>query len=136
MGKAADPQPIKFPDAKATYSQQGYEVKSAPSMARPAASRTAGPSTAATASRRPPSSSLRQPVPLSPGGSLKLVFKQQYPDGKHSLGRFRLSLTNDTGPLNFGLSKEVIEVLAIAPISAPPNRLPSSSPTSVPPTRT
>jgi hypothetical protein len=120
-GKAADPQPIKFPDAKATYSQQGYEVKSAVD------GKVGGePNGWAIYGGHGKSQTALfltgQPVPLSPGGSLKLVFKQQYPDAKHSLGRFRLTLTNDPGPLNFGLSKEVIDVLAIAPDQRTPEQ--------------
>lgn len=39
---------------------------------------------------------------------------QKYTDGMHALGRFRLSTTTDNVPLQFGIPKDVQEVLAVA----------------------
>ena len=39
---------------------------------------------------------------------------QKYTDGMHALGRFRISTTTDAVPLQFGIPKDVQEVLAVA----------------------
>jgi hypothetical protein len=49
------------------------------------------------------------------GGIVKIVIKQQYTDGKHLLGRFRLALTGSPAPVNFGLPAPLIEILAVHP---------------------
>jgi len=57
---------------------------------------------------------LKVPLAASQGGEIKIVLHQQYPDGKHTLGRFRLGLTAAAAPLNFGLPSNIVEVLALA----------------------
>ena len=51
----------------------------------------------------------------SPSGSvLKFVMNQQYQDGKHSLGRFRLSITNSPRPIDLnGPPKNIAAIMAI-----------------------
>ena len=44
-------------------------------------------------------------------GRLKLVMNQQFQDGKHAIGRFRISLTQAEPPLTFGLSDELAGLL-------------------------
>jgi len=53
--------------------------------------------------------------PLGEGSSMILTFKlrQEYQGGKHSLGRFRLSVATDKKPLDFGLPDRVVQVLAL-----------------------
>ena len=51
------------------------------------------------------------PKPLQ-GAILKLSFVQNFNTGKHALGRFRLSVTDSTEPLDFGLPKDIQHILA------------------------
>ena len=47
-------------------------------------------------------------------GSLRVVLRQQYTDGKHPIGRFRLSVTDAEGELNFGAPGDIAVILAVA----------------------
>lgn len=111
-----EPQKIKFSDALATYSQQSYDVKTAidgKNEGEPNgwAVYPEGAGKAQTAIFTCAQNG--QPFALDQtGGMLKIVLNQQYPDGKHSLGRFRLSVTNAAPPLNFGIPTEILDVLS------------------------
>ena len=54
--------------------------------------------------------------PFGDGNPILLTFqlRQEYQDGKHSLGRFRLSATADAKPVDFGVPETIAEILAIA----------------------
>ncbi|QDT15230.1 DUF1549 domain-containing protein [Alienimonas californiensis] len=49
------------------------------------------------------------------GSRLKIVIDQQYQDGKHALGRFRLSVARQPRPVPLGLPAESASLLATAP---------------------
>jgi len=48
------------------------------------------------------------------GTLLSFVLKQNYDDGTHSLGRFRLSVSTASRPVNLGLPGEITAILAVA----------------------
>ena len=54
--------------------------------------------------------------PFGDGEPILLTFqlRQEYQDGKHSLGRFRLSVTADAKPVDFGVPEAVAKILEIA----------------------
>jgi hypothetical protein len=55
------------------------------------------------------------PLQIEGGALLTFTLNQQFPDGKHLLGRFRLSVTNSTAPFEKGaLPPEVTAALAVA----------------------
>ncbi|MCA9200122.1 MAG: hypothetical protein KDA87_21435, partial [Planctomycetales bacterium] len=43
---------------------------------------------------------LAAPVVIPDGGRLRIRLSQQYPDGKHNIGRFRIAVTDATNPLD------------------------------------
>ena len=51
-----------------------------------------------------------------PTGDFVITLKmtQNYPDGKHALGRFRWSVTSAPSPLSFGLPDDIKKILAVA----------------------
>ncbi|MEM9702365.1 MAG: hypothetical protein AAF907_07975, partial [Planctomycetota bacterium] len=52
-------------------------------------------------------------VGLAGGSRMKIVIDQQYQDGKHSLGRFKLSVARHARPVPLGLPAEAATLLAI-----------------------
>jgi hypothetical protein len=54
-----------------------------------------------------------KPLQVGPG-SLRVVLRQQYADARHLIGRFRLSVTDADGELNFGAPGEIASILAVA----------------------
>ena len=118
-GKPVEPQKIKFTDAFATFSQQGYDVKSAvdgQAGGEPNGWAIYQDGVGKSQTAVFVCAQNNQPLAIGPSGSiLKFVLNQQYPDGKHSLGRFRLSLTDEPAPLNYGLPREIVDILAAAP---------------------
>jgi hypothetical protein len=55
---------------------------------------------------------LATPLDGARGGVLEFTIHQNFADNEHSLGRFRISVTDTTAPLSFGLPVEVSSVLA------------------------
>ncbi|HWB04006.1 MAG TPA: DUF1553 domain-containing protein, partial [Verrucomicrobiales bacterium] len=109
------PQKIVFNDAEATYNQGGYEIKKA--INGQVGNEPDGWAIFPEGQGKPQTAVFRckDPVNLGAGGgTVKIVIKQQYTDGKHSLGRFRLALSGSQAPVNFGLPAPVHDVLAIA----------------------
>ena len=47
---------------------------------------------------------------------ITVVMKQEHQDNKFQLGKFRLSLTDSAKPLDFGLPKNISDLLAIVPV--------------------
>ncbi len=114
--------PVKFADAIATYNQGGYDVKSAIDGQTPGEPN--GWAIHPGGIGKPQTAIFMTGAPFSLGGEgvLTLVFKQQYPDGKHTLGRFRVGVTNDPAPLGFGLPQPVTDVLATAAATRTPEQ--------------
>jgi hypothetical protein len=117
------PQKITFGDAVATYSQGGYDIKGA--INGKAGGEPDGWAIFPEGQGKTQTAVLRCKDPVNTGatgGTVKIVIKQQYTDGKHLLGRFRLALTGSAAPVNFGLPAPVLEVLALAPDKRTPEQ--------------
>ena len=107
------PQKLSFENSLATFSQGGYPVASAvdgkvaPSGNGWAISPQMGNVHFA---------SFQVKQKLSFKGPLQLTFtlKQEFQSGQHSLGRFRLAVTDVPAPISYGLPKEVKAIFAIA----------------------
>ena len=123
-GPNAKPVAIKFTKAIATYQQGQYEVANAingragpdPDGWGIFPDGIGKPQTAIFSC-----STNGKPLELGPG-QLRVVLRQQYNDGKHLLGRFRLSLSSSQGELNFGLPAALTAILAIAPAQRSPEQ--------------
>ncbi|MBX3436674.1 MAG: hypothetical protein KF861_04225, partial [Planctomycetaceae bacterium] len=58
--------------------------------------------------------SLKEPLTFDDASMLTFVLDQRFLDRKHWLGRFRISLTDAETPLEFGVPRQVDDILAIA----------------------
>ncbi len=108
-GKAV---PLKFSGAQATFSQDGYDVKSAID-----GNSTAGSGNGWAISPRMGEVHRAvfsfQEAPTT-GGLLTVRLHQPFDDGQHTLGRFRLGVTGQGGTLDAGLPEAVSLALAVA----------------------
>ena len=106
--------PIKlsFENALATFSQRGYSIASAvDGKVEPAANGWAispqmGRSHFA-------SFQVKSPVTYLGPTNLKITMKQEFQSGQHSLGRFRVAVTDAAKPISYGLPEEVTEIFAV-----------------------
>ncbi len=103
---------IKLQNAKATFSQAGYKVEDAidgkitpqtdngwaiaPQLGRDHSARF----------------ELKTPLDSVKDRLLEFTIHQNFQDGQHSLGRFRISVTDSKPPLNFGLPPAISTILA------------------------
>ena len=116
--------PIKlsFENALATFSQRGYAVASAvDGKVEPAANGWAispqmGRSHFA-------SFQVKSPVTYLGPTNLKITMKQEFQSGQHSLGRFRVAVTDAAKPISYGLPEEVTEIFAVEEHNRTPQQL-------------
>ena len=107
-------QKIVFSEATATFNQGGFDVVRA--INGDATGGADGWAIHPDGIGKPQVATFRCKEPVtSAGGTVKIVIHQQYTDGKHSMGRFRLALTGAEGALSFGLPVAVLDALALAP---------------------
>ncbi len=59
--------------------------------------------------------SLKEPLTLQQATRLTIALDQRHADRKHLLGRFRISVTDAENPLEFGVPRNIDQILAIAP---------------------
>ena len=113
-------EPAKFAkltlqNAKADFSQNGYDVKTAIDGKTP----QAGNGWAIAPQQKKNHVAVfetKANAGSSSGSVLKFVMNQQYQDGKHSLGRFRVSVTNTPRPINLnGPPANIAAILKIEP---------------------
>ena len=117
---AGQARPLKFSAALASFSQEGYDVKSAiDGNAAAGAGNGWGISPRLGEAQR--AVFAIQDAPAS-GGLLTVRLHQQLDDGQHALGRFRLGITGQAGPLQLGLPDEVSLVLAVAESARSPEQ--------------
>ena len=102
----------KFGNATATFSQQNFNAKQVVD-----GNKTASNNGWAIAPQLGKNQTavfeLKAPVNYKEGTILSFVLHQNYNDGKHALGRFRVSVTTDPLPLKFGMPKEIKQILAL-----------------------
>ncbi len=111
-GCTTEVQPLPLQHAHATFSQEGFPVAAAID-GNPATGWAIAPKTS-----RAQTAYFELKTPLSNADQARLTFSllQQYPGGKHNIGRFRLSVTSAPVPLEHGqLPKPVYEALQIEP---------------------
>ncbi len=111
--KGAKSHPVALADARATFSQENYDVKTAidgkidRSNNGWAISPEVGRDQAAVFAFKDP---------LVRDAVTRLTFKldHRYQDDKHVLGHFRISVTDADNPLEFGVPQEIDDLLRIA----------------------
>lgn len=114
IAPAHDPQKfsrVKFSTARASFSQKSYEVAKAID-GNPGGPNAGWAISPEIGKNQTAIFSIADPVQLEGGSILRFTLKQPY-DEIHTLGKFRLSVTTQTGPLPFALPADVKEALAI-----------------------
>ncbi|MEN8774805.1 MAG: DUF1549 domain-containing protein [Akkermansiaceae bacterium] len=100
---------VKFATAKATFSQKNYEV------AKAIDGKPGGPNAGWAISPqigKNQTAIFNLTEPIKKGSLLRFTLSQPF-DEVHTLGKFRLSVTTQTGPLQFALPANVKEALAV-----------------------
>jgi WD40 repeat protein len=107
--------PVKLAlrNALATFSQKGYPVATAIDGKVP--DRSNGWAIAGALGKAHMASfETKQDHVFKGGSELTFTLKQQYLDAKHTLGRFRLAVTDAPRPVNFGVPAAVKAIFAVA----------------------
>jgi hypothetical protein len=103
---------IKLQNAQATTSQGGYDVKTAVD-GNGAAEAENGWAIAPELGRNHAATfEVASPLEGAKGRMLELTLHQNFVDGQHSLGRFRVSVTDAAPALNYGLPPAIAAILA------------------------
>lgn len=114
QGKPDEKQTVKLHNAKADFSQQGYEIATAIDGKKPT-SGNGWATSPRTGENRTATFELEQPLMFEEGFVLHFTLDQMYQDNTHTLGKFRISMTDAEGPVNFGNSREIIEIVNKVP---------------------
>ena len=102
---------VKLQNAQATFTQVSFDVRQA--IDGDAASRNNGWAIAGQLGvDQTAIFELSEPLEKGKEQLLQLLMHQAHPDGDHTLGRFRVSVTDAVPPHNFGLPPELIAILA------------------------
>ncbi len=117
IGPVGDPdaaRPVKLTTALADFSQENYGIATAVDGKTPGANNgwAISPKTGVTHW-----ATFQLAEPLGSKGPQQLTFtlNQRYQDNKHSLGRFRISVTSAEEPVGLSLPHSLTEALATAP---------------------
>jgi len=107
------PVKLAFQNALATFSQNNYSVTTA--IDGKVAPNNNGWAIAPQMGKTHYASfETKQNLSFKGGAELTFTLKQQLQSGKHSLGRFRLAVTDAPRPVNFGLPSEAKAIFAVA----------------------
>ena len=106
------PRQVALQNAQANFSQDGYAVATAIDGQAPASGNgwASSPQLGVT---RLASFETKEDLKIAGGATLRFVLNQQYQDGTHSIGRFRISVTTEPRPLEFGLAPEIADLVAL-----------------------
>ncbi|NNJ26198.1 DUF1549 domain-containing protein [Alienimonas chondri] len=105
---------IKLQNAQATFSQNGYDVKTAIDGKSPASGNGWALSPDLGKEHRAVFET-KEDLGHAGGTRLRITLNQQYQDGTHALGLFRLSVARQPRPVSLGLPAEPAKLLAVAP---------------------
>lgn len=107
------PHKLSFDNALATFSQGGYPVASAVD-GKVASNRNGWAISPQMGKVHFASFQVKEKVSFKGPVQLTFTLKQQFQSGQHSLGRFRLAVTNVPPPISYGLPKNVKDIFAVA----------------------
>jgi hypothetical protein len=103
---------IKLAQAKATFAQGGYPIVSAIDGNSQAEANNGWAISPQTGRDHSAKFDLVTPIEGAKNGVLEVSLHQNYADAQHSLGRFRISVTDAATPFNFGLPADIAAILA------------------------
>jgi hypothetical protein len=103
---------IKLQNAQATVSQGGYDVKTAVDGNATAEADNGWAIAPDMGRDQAATFELASPLEGAKGRMLELTLHQNFFDGQHSLGRFRISVTDAASGINFGLPPAIATILA------------------------
>jgi len=103
---------LKLEKAEATFNQGGYEVATAIDGINTGGANNGWAVAPQFGRDHAAKFELATPVEESKDRLIELTIHHNFGDGKFSLGRFRISVTDATKPLNLGLSPEIGAILA------------------------
>ena len=112
---------VELQNAQATFSQNGYDVKTAIDGKSPATGNGWALSPQLGKEHRAVFET-KADLGHAGGTRLRITLNQQYSDGKHALGLFRLSAARRPRPVPLGLPAEPAALLAIAPADRSPEQ--------------
>lgn len=107
------PQKLTFENALATFSQNGYPVATAID-GKVAAAGNGWAISPQMGKDHYASFQVKSPSSFEGPTDLQIILKQEFQSGQHSLGRFRVAVTDVAKPISYGLPEEVIQILEIA----------------------
>mgnify|MGYP000224075007 CR=1 FL=1 len=97
-------------NAKADFSQGNYDVATAIDGKKPG-SNNGWATSPRVGENRVATFEFKEPVGSEAGTILHFTFDQNYNDRQHTIGRFRLSVTTSPAPLQFGLPKNILQIV-------------------------
>ena len=107
------PQKLTFENALATFSQNGYPVASAiDGKVAPAGNGWA--ISPQMGKNHYASFQVKTPATFDGPTDLEILLKQEFQSGQHSLGRFRVAVTDLAKPISYGLPEEVVQIFGVA----------------------
>jgi WD40 repeat protein len=111
-GKPDEKQTLVLQNAKADFSQANFDVAGVIDGNK-TASNNGWATHPETGKNRVATFELKEPLALTGEIVLQFTLDQMYDGRDHTIGRFRLSVTNAPTPLNFGLPQNVIEIARV-----------------------
>ena len=106
-------QKLSFENALASFSQGRYPVASAVD-GKVAPSNNGWAISPQMGKTHYASFKVRSPVKFDGPTNLEITLKQEYQGGQHSLGRFRVAVTDVAGSISYGIPEEVKKIFAVA----------------------
>ncbi|MEZ6057120.1 MAG: DUF1553 domain-containing protein [Planctomycetaceae bacterium] len=110
--KGAKPGAVKLINPKADFSQDGYSIASAID-GKQDASGNGWATHPETGKNRTATFEVESPVAREGGSKLFFTLDQKYQGKDHTIGRFRISVTDATPPLSEGLADNILAVLKV-----------------------
>lgn len=111
--KPNEKQKVKLTNAKADFSQDNYDVATAIDGKAPA-NGNGWATSPRVGEDRVATFELETPLTLEGGAVLQFTLDQQYTDNQHTIGKFRISVTTKSVPVDFGYPKQILEVVQTA----------------------
>lgn len=109
-GQPDKKQTLKLKNAQADFAQDGYSAASAIDEKRANAG-NGWATSPKVGENRTATFELESPVTFDEGMILNFSLDQQYQDNQHSIGKFRISVTDGMTPVNFGNAKFLIDIV-------------------------
>ncbi len=120
-GKPGQKEQVKLHNARADFSQAGYDVATAID-GKKGETGNGWAIVPQTGKNHVATFEFQTPVGHEGGSTLTIAIDQRYADAAHSLGRFRLSVTKSPAPIDFGLPENVLQIAATAAADRTPEQ--------------